>query len=153
MVKKLQFVEGLSIATINSFKSIVGPEGSMLNKQRRFRRLEFQAPAFIVDGDRTVYGEVQNLSNLGMYVRTPKQMDIDATVMVSVYFLGHGSTASITVPATVIRHSRDGMGFCSQHINIMSFLQLQNLLACYGTDSESLVYEFCRFADSSREKL
>src|SRR5512138_3221513 len=146
MVKKLQFVEGLSIATINSFKSIVGPEGSMLNKQRRFRRLEFQAPAFIVDGDRTVYGEVQNLSNLGMYVRTPKQLDIAATVMVSVYFLGHGSTASITVPATVVRNCTDGMGFCSPHINIMSFLQLQNLLVCHGPGKEELLNEFCKFA-------
>lgn len=125
----------------------------MVNTQRRFRRLEFQAPAFIVAGDRTVYGEVQNLSNLGMYVRTPKQLDVDATVMVSVYFLGHGSTASITVPATVVRNSADGMGFCSPHINIMSFLQLQNLLTCYGAENEELLNEFSKFADISREKL
>jgi len=120
--------------------------------QRRYRRLEFQAPAFIVDGDRTVYGEVENLSNLGMYVRTPKLLDVQSTVMVSVYLLGPGSTASITVPATVIRNSKDGMGFCSPHINIMSFLQLQNLLTCHG-QGEALVEEFCRFANSAREKF
>jgi hypothetical protein len=119
--------------------------------QRRFRRLEFQAPAFIVDGDRTVYGEVENLSNLGMYVRTPKQLDLQATVMISVYLLGAGATAAITVPATVVRSSKDGMGFCSPHINIMSFLQLQNLLTC-NANSGVLVNEFCRYADSAREK-
>jgi hypothetical protein len=128
-------------------------EGNMINTQRRFRRLEFQAPVFIVDGDRTVYGEVQNLSNLGMYVRTPRLLEVDSTVMVSVYFHGHGSTASITVPATVVRNGDEGMGICSPHINIMSFLQLQNILTCHNNGGEELVNEFCKFADSTREKL
>lgn len=124
----------------------------MQGTQRRYRRLEFLAPAFIVDGERTVYGEVQNLSNLGMFVRTPRQLTVDSTVMVTVYFNGYGSTASITVPATVVRNGNGGMGFSSQHINIMSFLQLQNILTCNKSNGEELIQEFCRFADSSREK-
>lgn len=126
-------------------------KGHAMELRRKFKRLPFQAPAFMVEGERTVYGELDNLSNMGMFIRTPGRLKMDASIMVSVYFHGESSTASITLPATVVRHDQLGVGIYSPNISIMSFLELQNLLSCHGGKREALMNEFYRFADVSRE--
>lgn len=111
-------------------------------ERRSFRRLSFQAPAFVNHEDKTIYGEVGNISNMGMFLRTKWSTEVNQQVFVSIYFLGHSSTLSVTLPVTIVRQGDDGLGVHSPHINANMLLHLEGLLACYSQDSRQLMDEF-----------
>lgn len=121
--------------------------------RRAFRRFDFHAPAFLLDGTRTVFGEVINLSNHGMYLRTTARFTEKSPVEVTVYLYGEAATASITLPATLIRTDATGAGIYSPTISLVSFLELQALLTSVHGPDENLFSEFYRMTEISSRAL
>jgi len=117
--------------------------------RRAFHRLDFHAPAFLHAGTKTVFGEVINISNHGMYLRTSGHLVENAPVDVTVYFNGDGATASITVPVRVVRTDGTGAGMYSPTLSVVSFLELQTLLACVPGHEETIFTEFYRMTENS----
>lgn len=124
-----------------------------MHSRRAFHRLEFHAPAFVVDGDRTVFGELLNISNHGMYVQTSARLVEQSIVEITVYFNEPVATASITVPVTVVRSDTTGFGVYSPQISVSSFLGLRSLLACSAGDDATMFSEFYRLAESTTRAL
>ncbi|GAB4303867.1 MAG: hypothetical protein Fur0034_20300 [Desulfuromonadia bacterium] len=121
--------------------------------RRAFRRLDFHAPAFLLDGTRTVFGEVVNLSNHGMYLRTMAIFTQKSPVEVTVYLNGDAATASITIPATVIRTDAKGAGIYSPSISVVSFLELQTLLTSIHGSDDNLFSEFYSMTEIASRSL
>lgn len=124
-----------------------------MHSRRAFHRLEFHAPVFVMDGTRTVFGELLNLSNYGMYVKTPARLEEQSLVEITVYFNEPAATASITVPVRVVRADDSGIGLYSPQISVSSFLGLRSLLACSGSDACTMFSDFYRLAESTTRAL
>jgi PilZ domain-containing protein len=121
-------------------------------ERRRYRRINFRAPVFIESGNEITFGEVDNISNKGAFIRVSGSYAPDDPIVASIYFLEHGATLSVSIPGTIVRTTDAGVGFHSPHLDIYSLLHLENLLALNGGDHQQLAREFCAYL-ASRDSL
>ena len=114
-------------------------------ERRKFRRIEFQAPAFIEFNSRTTYGEIRNLSNMGAFLRTDGRFCINDPVQLSIYFVEGGATLSVTLPGTVARLADGGIGLHSPHLDVYKLLHMEHLLAFHKGNAQRLTDEFYQY--------
>lgn len=113
---------------------------------RQYRRIDFHAQAAIQCGKTTILGEVYNLCNKGIYIKVPvvEQLDED-DASVSLCFTEGPTTITITMPAKVVRKSKDGIAFHSPHINMYSILHLEHLFIYRKGKPDQLTEDFCEY--------
>ncbi|WP_129126860.1 MULTISPECIES: PilZ domain-containing protein [Geomonas] len=81
----------------------------MYKEKRNFARLALHAKANIHQGERTIEGEVENLSMKGVFVTAARRLEINDTVAVTIY---HTLTPQVLcdLRAKVVRVTDHGMG-------------------------------------------
>jgi hypothetical protein len=115
-------------------------EGGM--ERRSYRRINFKAPVFIECGSGTTFGEIDNISNKGAFIKVSGRYAPDESIVASIYFLEGGATLSVSIPGTIVRTTDAGVGFHSPQLDIYSLLHLKNLLALNSGDHQLLTSEF-----------
>jgi hypothetical protein len=123
----------------------------MIMERRKFRRIEFRAPAFIEHDQKVTFGEVENVSNSGAFIRTHGAFSAKDRVLASFYFLEGGTTISVTVPGTIVRTAEGGVGVHSPHIDIYTLMHLEHLLLFNKGDDQRLSVEFCEYLNGKFE--
>ena len=109
---------------------------------RRYPRIPFQAPAFVINDGKPVMSQVRNISNNGLFVNTRACYEKDESAFVAIYFLNKGVTLSVTLPCTVARRDEDGIGFVSQAMDAETLLFISNLLHREHGKSTELMASF-----------
>lgn len=122
-------------------------------EKRKYTRIPFHAPVFINSDDKTVYGEVRNISHKGMYVQTGGEFRENEQVLVSVYFLEGPTTISITVPGTIVRLGGGGMGLSSPHIDAHTFIHFEYLIANDRGKPQQLMDDFYEYVDIQQSNM
>ena len=81
----------------------------MFREKRNFARLALHARANITQHGQVIEGEVENLSMKGVFVKSPRRIDIGDTVAVTIY---HTLTPQVLcdLKAKVVRTTEKGMG-------------------------------------------
>ncbi|UFS69240.1 PilZ domain-containing protein [Geomonas sp. RF6] len=81
----------------------------MFREKRNFARLALHARANITQDGQVLEGEVENLSMKGVFVKSPRRMDIGDNVAVTIY---HTLTPQVLcdLKARVVRTTEKGMG-------------------------------------------
>lgn len=81
----------------------------MYKEKRNFARLALHAKASIHQGERTIEGEVENLSMKGVFITAARKLEISDTVAVTIY---HTLTPQVLcdLRAKVVRITEQGMG-------------------------------------------
>lgn len=81
----------------------------MYKEKRNFARLALHAKANIHQDDRTIEGEVENLSMKGVFVTVAQKLDLNESVAVTIY---HTLTPQVLcdLRAKVVRLTDRGMG-------------------------------------------
>jgi PilZ domain len=113
--------------------------------KRRFRRMDFQAPAVITQESETYSGEVENLSTMGLFVKAQGTFRTDDNALVSIRFSDGANTISVTMPAKIARSTADGVAFHSPHINLYPILHLEHLFIYRKGKPEQLTEDFCEY--------
>ena len=120
-------------------------------ERRRYRRIEFQAPAFIEYNNRTTFGEIRNVSNMGAFLKTDGKFAVNDPVQLSIYFLEGSATLSVTIPGTVARLVDGGVGLFSPHLDLYKLLHLEHLLAFHKGNPQRLTDEFYEYVLSTQD--
>jgi hypothetical protein len=121
-------------------------------ERRKYRRIEFQAPAFIEHNNRTTFGEIRNVSNLGAFLKTDGKFSVNDSVQLSIYFLEGSATLSVTIPGTVARLADGGVGLFSPHLDVYKLLHLEHLLAFHKGNPQRLTDEFYEYVLASQNE-
>ena len=117
-------------------------------ERRKHRRICFNAPVFIEGKENANFGEVNDISYKGAFIRTSGLFVPDENVVTSIYFVEGGSTLSVTMPGKIVRTTNDGVGFFSPHLDIYSILHFEHILAFNYGDSEKLTNDFYEYVTS-----
>lgn len=116
---------------------------------RQYRRIDFHAPAVIQCGKTTIHGEVDNLCNKGLFIKAPVVQQLDeGDALVSICLTEGPTTITITMPAKVVRKSKDGIAFHSPQINMYSILHLEHLFIYRKGKQDELTEDFCEYISS-----
>lgn len=118
--------------------------------QRKFRRIDFRAPAVISHGSTTISGEVDNLCNTGIYIKTKNRQALQPNedALVTICFTEGHTTMTVTMPAKVARTSTDGVAFHSSHISMYPILHLEHLFIYRKGKPDHLTEDFCEYISS-----
>ena len=104
-------------------------------ENRQFRRINLNLPAFIVDNDKTTFGEVYNISNEGVFIDTSvlgknrANFILHDLVYTIFFFLGKSSTISMIVPGRIIRIAGNGVAVHSQHLDTDFSLYIESMMS------------------------
>ncbi|HEY5974297.1 MAG TPA: PilZ domain-containing protein [Geobacteraceae bacterium] len=120
-------------------------------ERRKFRRIEFKTPAFIEHDHKVTFGEVENVSTSGAFIRTQGNFSATDRILASFYFLEGGATISVTVPGTIVRTVDGGVGVHSPQIDIYTLMHLEHLLLFNKGDSKRLSEEFYEYLNGKFE--
>jgi len=120
-------------------------------ERRKYRRIEFQAPAFIEHNNRTTFGEIRNVSNMGAFLKTDGKFSVNDSVQLSIYFLEGAATLSVTIPGTVARLADGGVGLFSPHLDVYKLLHMEHLLAFHKGNAQRLTDEFYEYVMSTED--
>ncbi len=120
-------------------------------ERRKYRRIEFQAPAFIEHNNRTTFGAIRNVSNLGAFLETDGRFAVNDSVQLSIYFLEGSATLSVTIPGTVARLTDGGVGLFSPHLDVYKLLHLEHLLAFHKGNPQRLTDEFYEYVLAAQD--
>lgn len=115
--------------------------------QRQFRRINFHAPAVIRLDNITIHGEVDNICNRGIYIKTPatKRPAAADTAMLSISMTEGQTSITITVPARLVRSADEGMAFYSDQLNLHPILHLEHLFIYRKGQENKLTEDFCEY--------
>ena len=120
-------------------------------ERRKYRRIEFLAPAFIEHDNRTTFGEIKNVSNQGAFLKTDGKFAVNDQIQLSIYFLEGSATLSVTIPGTVARLADGGVGLSSPHLDVYKLLHLEHLLAFHKGNPQRLTDEFYEYVLAQNE--
>ena len=115
------------------------------SERRKFRRLDFQAKAFLVYCNDKAPCTIRNISNTGAFVDTNRMYEVDDAVELAISFTRGTAELSVRIPGKIVRIAGGGIGFASPHMNINQILQLELMLECNPESPQALIAEFCKF--------
>jgi PilZ domain-containing protein len=113
-------------------------------KKRQFERVDCRTEALISYGDRSIKGEVENLSLKGLFVKTDQKIDLHETVCVTVFFNGTSGELSFSLQGKVVRVADNGIGVNFKKIDVDSLVHTMTGPASVTQEELS---EFCASLD------
>lgn len=117
-------------------------------EQRHHDRLPFNAPMFLCKRGQRHFGEVENISQNGMFVSVSGKHLPGEYAEVSIYLLRGFAALSLTIPGRIVRQGNDGIGFQSDHIDPSSLLCYASLLNLHRKDTPQLMEEVLDYGTS-----
>ena len=118
-------------------------EGRM--DRRQSSRIPFKAPAFVMQDNKPVVSQTQDISDHGVFINTRCTYNEGEKTFVSIYFLEGKITLSMTVPCTVARSTDSGIGCTSPQLDPETLLFISNLLHSQKGDSPKFMQSFYGF--------
>jgi Tfp pilus assembly protein PilZ len=115
------------------------------SERRKFRRLDFQAKAFLVYCNDKAPCTIRNISNTGAFVDTNRMYEKGDEIELLISFTKGTSELSLRIPGKIARIAGMGVGFTSPHMNINQILQLELMLDSNQENPKELVSAFCKF--------
>ena len=91
-------------------------------KKRQFERVDCRTTALITYQGQAFRGEVENLSLKGLFVKTDQKVDLNETVLVTVYFNGDSGDLSFSIDGKVVHCDEQGIGLSFQKIDTKSLV-------------------------------
>lgn len=121
-------------------------------EKRSFRRVLFRTEAIVQVGEKTISGEVTDLSLRGMLVKAPLELPLGEHVKARILLSGSTSELSIQVGGTVVRHQEQNQfGIQFQEMDVDSFVHLRNVVIYNSGDPTQVLDEFMTFMKPNRQ--
>jgi len=111
-------------------------------EKRNFTRVVFQSEATVRARDKTLQGEMENLSLNGMFFKVPEALSMDEPVEVEILLSGTSSALSLRIEGHVSRISDDGVAIQFKGMSLDSFIHLKSIIAYNTGDEEEVMKEF-----------
>lgn len=112
-------------------------QGFRMNN-RNFIRVNYTVGASIQYGNEMVICKTDNLSLRGMYLKTEHEIPVNIPVQVTVY---NSNQSSLKFNAKVVRKEGTGIGLQIHSLNVVSFVQLRNIITENSRDSGAVMQE------------
>lgn len=114
-------------------------------EKRDFTRITFKTEAIVSLKDQEIRGEVKNLSLKGMFLLTPKKIDMNEEATIKILLSGASSELFISVTGLVVRVEENGVAFQLTGMDLDSFIHLKNVIAYNEGDEGKVMEEFFKF--------
>lgn len=114
---------------------------------RNFSRVNFTIDAQVTQADKTINGEVRNISLQGLYIETAGKLTADLPVDVSIQLSGTTPEVAIKATGTVARIDENGIGIKFSKIDVDSFAHLRNVVSYQCGDGDKVIGEFFKYLD------
>lgn len=111
-----------------------------MNK-RNFTRVGYSEGASIRYDDHIIFGNIDNLSLSGMYIKTESEIPLNGSVQITVY---HTLNASFKFSAKVVRQGDLGYGFQVSQIDVKAFDSLRSIVERKCSDQTVVMGETYR---------
>ena len=105
---------------------------------RNFTRVDFSEFASIKFDEKVYFGNVENISLQGLFIKTHEEIPLNTPVDVAVY---HTSDHSIRFSAAVVRLENSGIAMRIRKMDSYSFFQLKNVVAERCPDQKLILCE------------
>ena len=111
-------------------------------EKRNTIRVPFHVRAIVKHKDRSIDGDVENLSTGGMLLHTGEKIPVDEPVHVSIYLYGSSSHLALEISGMVVRGSARGLAVKFTELDLDSFIHLRNIISRNAFDDEKIIKEF-----------
>lgn len=112
-----------------------------LNK-RRGTRVRFNVNAELSYDDKTIRGEVRNLSLKGMLVDVNTTVPENTDLAIIIYLAGSSSTLTLDMKGVVIRCDHNGLAVLFKEIDVESFIHLRSVVGYNEGNEDKIMREF-----------
>lgn len=106
--------------------------------QRNFIRVPFSECASIKHDNQVFFGNIENISLQGMYIRTTQELSLHTPVEVAVYF---SPSNSFYLSANVVRIDSSGIGVQIKDMDVKSFVNLRDMVTKHCHDQDRVLRE------------
>jgi hypothetical protein len=120
-------------------------------EKRNFSRITFNVGTVIKWQDKSLKGEVENLSLQGMLARITDPIPTGEEVEITIYLTGVSPQIPINLQGEVIRSSEEGLALKFIKMNTDSFIHLRNIMAHNTGDSGKVMDELFSFIKHKQE--
>jgi len=110
---------------------------------RRFSRVEVSAQATIEYDGQTIPCEIMEISLRGLLIKTGAKIPVNQPVHINASYF----KKDFHFPATVIYEQNQGLGLKIDEIDLLSFIQLRELIASKIEDPDDVIRETFIMAD------
>ena len=107
-------------------------------ENRNFTRVDFSGCASIRFDDYIVWGDVNNLSLQGFYIKTSQDLPLNIPLEVTIH---HSPNSSIHLHASAIHREKTGAGMKINEFDVNSFVQLRDVISLTCHDQMRVMNE------------
>lgn len=117
-------------------------------EHRNYDRIPFNAPVFLNKNGKRLFGEIENISQTGMYVSVTGNHAPGEYAEVSILLLRGFATLTLTLPGRIVRQGHGGIGFKSEYVDPSNLLCYASLLNLYRKDSPKLMEDVLGYSSN-----
>jgi hypothetical protein len=114
-------------------------------EKRNCTRVLFQSEATVLYKDKTLRGEVENLSLNGLFLRVDDKIPLNEVVEVEMLLSGASSKLSINLQGLVVRQDDNGLAIQLMGMDLDSFIHFKNVIAYITGDEREIMDEFHKY--------
>ena len=103
--------------------------------ERNKSRVVFRVNASIEYENKTINGDVENLSTSGMFMNTAENIPVGTEANITIYLSGTTSDLSLKINGVIVRRDIKGVAVNFREIEFDSFIHLQNIIEFNKTDN------------------
>lgn len=111
-------------------------------EKRNTIRVPFHVRSIVKYKDKTIDGDVINLSTGGMLLNTADTVPVDEPIQVSIFLYGSSSHLALDITGRVVRGSAKGLAIKFTELDLDSFIHLRNIISRNAFDEEKIIKEF-----------
>jgi hypothetical protein len=111
-------------------------------EKRNTIRVPFHVRSIVKYKDKTIDGDVINLSTGGMLLNTADIVPVDESVQISIFLYGSSSHLALDITGKVVRGSAKGLAVKFTELDLDSFIHLRNIISRNAFDEEKIIKEF-----------
>jgi len=113
-------------------------------EKRNFTRVSFTSGASIKYHEQIFWGNVENVSLQGFFIKTKHDLPFNDPLEVTIY---QSPNSSIYLNASVVRTCQDGLGMKINGVDVNSFVRLRDVVSEYCNDQTLLMNETYKMAN------
>jgi hypothetical protein len=113
-------------------------------EKRNFTRVIFSGGASIRYKEQIFWGNIENVSLQGFFVKTKHDLPFDNPLEVTIY---QSPNSSIYLHANVVRTEQDGLGMKISGVDVNSFVRLRDVVSEQCNDQTLLMHETYKMAN------
>lgn len=114
---------------------------------RNFSRVNFTIDALLTQADKTIKGEVKNVSLQGIFVETDDKLDAALPLDITFQLSGADPDTAIKATGSVVRMEDNGIALKFTKLDVDSFAHLRNIVSYQYGDGDKIIGEFFKYLD------